>query len=343
MKSYGFTKRVLLLVLLVAPSLGYAATTEKWPSAIVIGSFGKGSSSYPTNVALARLVSKYAPANGVVREYAGGTPGLEALVRGEIDTWAIGQNDFYNAYYGSGFWKGKPQDIRLLIGTWFYGPLGFGVRPGEGIRTLKDLAGKKCMVKSFLPYQNDANERILRKAGVWEKIKAVEMASTGEIVPAMREKTVDCFEWSIAAPYTLEIKQSVGLDWISLTEEEAGAINGIPGLVPWTAPRWVLDMYGYPADKVLRSFGYAQGVAIRSDMPDYVAYGILKAVYGGNNLNEFRSLSKDLTDASAKLAVQDFWLPFHAGAVRFYKEKGVWTAEMEKRQKEFLAKRGFAK
>lgn len=343
MKFYGLTMRVLLLMLLVTPSLGYAAPTEKWPAAILIGSFVKGSGSYPTNVAIARLVSKHAPAKGVVREYAGGTPGFEALMRGEIDTWAIGQNDLHHAYHGSGFWKGKPQDIRLLIGTWYYGPLGFGVRPGEGIRTLKDLAGKTCMVKSFLPYQNDANERILRKAGVWEKIRVVEMASTMEIVPAMREKKVDCFEWAIAAPYALEIKKSVGLDWISLTKEEAGAVDGMPGLVPWVAPRWVLDMFGYPADKVLRSFAFVQGVAVRAEMPEHVAYGILKAVYSGNNLDEVRSLATDLSHSSAKLAVKDSWLPFHSGAVKFYKEQGIWTAEMETRQKEYLAKRGFAK
>ena len=32
----------------------------------------------------------------------------------------------------------------------------------------------------------------------------------------------------------------------------------------------------------------------------------------------------------------NFTAAYHDGVVRFYKEKGLWTTEMEKRQKELL-------
>lgn len=345
MKRYLLTMTTVLLVLLVSFSTVTSATAaEKWPSSVIVGSFMKGSASYPTNVALAQLISKYAPAKAVVREYAGGTPGTEALVRGDIHTWSQGQGDFISAYYGAGFWKDKPQDIRLLIGTWFLGPIGFGIRPNEGINSIKDLAKKRCMVKSFIPFQNQAAETIMKQAGVWDKATIVEMAATPDIAPAMIEKKVDCYIWAIGGAYSLEIKQAVGIDWISLTEEEQRvAVAAVTGIVPWTAPRWILEMYDYPPNKVLRSVAYCFAYSVRADMPDHVAYGILKAVYGDNHLNEVRSLSKDLTDTNIELAVKYSWIPFHSGAVRFFKERGVWTSEMEAKQKEFLAKRGFSK
>ena len=345
MKRHILAVMVSLLAFLVTASVTTPTTAaEKWPSVITFGSFVKGSASYPTNVAMAKLGTKYTPANGVVREYAGGAPGMEALIRGDIDTWAVGQNDFYNAYFGTGFWKGKPQDIRMLIGVWYVGPTGFGVRPRDNIRSLKDLAGKRCMVRSFLPYQNKLIETMMRHAGVWDKATIIKMGSTADLAPAMIEKKVDCFYWAIGAAYTLQIKQAVGIDWISLTEEEQRAGLAVtPGQVAWTAPRRILEMYDYPPEKVLRSTAYCQGIGVRRDMPDHVAYGVLKAIYDENHLDEVRALSKDLTDTSIKLAVKHFWLPFHPAAVRFYEDKGVWTDAMEAKQKEFLAKRGFSK
>jgi TRAP-type uncharacterized transport system substrate-binding protein len=142
-------KRYLVAMMagLLAVSVTFSIVTpttaaEKWPSVITIGSFGKVSTSYPTNVAMAKLVTKCAPAKAVVREYAGGAPGMEARVRGDVDTWAVGQNNFYNAYFGTVFSKDKPQGIRLLVGAWYVGPSGSGIRPGEGIHSIRDLAGK---------------------------------------------------------------------------------------------------------------------------------------------------------------------------------------------------------
>lgn len=332
--------RIAAISLFTVVALVYqSGAADKWPSTISVGSFSKGSTSYPVNVAIAKLIGKYTPVSAAVREYAGGAPGIEALIRGDVDTWAQGQTDFYEAYLGEGLWKGRPQDLRLLIGTVFEGPLGFGVRPSDGIHSIKDLAGKKVMSKSAIPYQNRANEAILRKAGVWDKVTHIQFASTGDIAPAMIEKTVDSFCWAIGGPYSLQIKESTGIDWISLTEEEADAVRAIPGLTPWKASGWILEMYGYPPDKVLRSYSYLFAVSARAEMSENVAYGIVKAVFDGNHLDEVRSLSQNLSATSLKTAVADFWVPFHPGAVKYYKEKGIWTAKMEARQKELLAMR----
>jgi TRAP transporter TAXI family solute receptor len=334
---------IFLMILMGSTSNSYwgivalaQTPSEKWPKQIILGSFVKGSEQYPTMMAAAQLITKYTPATAIIREYGGGTPLWEALMRGDIDTWSIGYDEFHNAYYGKGFWKGKPQDIALLTGAWIIGTTGFGVRPNEGIKSLKDLAGKKCLVQSNILGQNKAVEAAMRNAGVWEKATILKLASTAEIAPAMIDKKVDCFFWSIMAGYTLEIKRSVGLELIPLTkEEQQAAVNACPGMIPRNHPR--PEMHGYLPGAIIPTIGYVMGIVARANMPDYNAYGIVKAWYEEKHLDEVRSLSPSLETTTIENACKYFWNPFHPGAVKFYKEKGFWTSEMEKRQKELLA------
>ena len=310
--------------------------SAKWPKQIILGSFVKGSEQYPTMVAAAQLISKYTPAKAFVREYAGGTPIWEALMRGDIDTWSIGYDEFHNAYYGKGFWKDKPQDIVLLTGAWIIGTTGFGVRPGEGISALKDLAGKRCMVQSFIHGQNSAIEAAMKQAGVWDKAKILKMTSTSDLAPLMIDKKIDTFFWSADAGYTLQIKEAVGLEWIPLTKEEQhAAVTACPGMIPWKHPH--PEMHGYPRDEIIPLVGYCMGIVSRTDMPDHVAYGILKAWYDENHLDEVRALSPSMETTTFENACKYFWNPFHPGAVQFYKDKGIWTPELEQRQKELLS------
>lgn len=317
--------------------------SEKWPKQIIVGSFPKGSEQYPTMMAAAKLISKYTPASALIREYGGGTPLCEALMRGDTDTWSIGYDEFHNAYYGKGFWEGKPQDLALLTGAWIIGATGFCVRPGEGINSLKDLAGKRCMVMSNILGQNRAVEAAMRSAGIWDKAIILKQISTSEIVDSMISKRVDCFFWSIMGGYTLEIKQSVGLRVIPLNKEEQhAAVTACPGMIPRNHPQ--PEMHDYPKGTIIPTIGYTMGIVTRADMPNHVAYGVLKAWYGENHLDDVRALSPSLETTTLENACKYFWNPLHQGAIQFYKEKGVWTPETEQRQKELLsATRNFGK
>jgi TRAP transporter TAXI family solute receptor len=325
-------------ILTATDGIAQTAKSENWPKHIIVGSFLKGSEQYPTMVAAAQLIGKYTPAKAFVREYAGGTPIWEALMRGDVDTWSIGYDEFHNAYYGKGFWKDKPQDIALLTGAWIIGTTGFGVRPNEGINSLKDLAGKKCLVRSYIHGQNAAIEAAMKRAGVWDKADILKMTSTAEVTSLMIDKKVDCFFWSATAGYTLEIYKSVGLKWIPLTkEEQQAAVEACPGMMPRNHPH--PEMHGYPKDAIIPLVGYCMGIVTRRNMPDNVAYGIMEALYSDKHIDEVRSLSPSMETTSLENACKYFWNPFHPGAVKFFKDKKVWTPEMEKRQQELLAAR----
>ena len=319
------------------PSKGEAG--QKWPREIFLGSFPKGSVAYPTMVAVARLASKYTPAHVVVREYAGNAPLIKACSSGDLDMFMVGQDDLLDAYYGKRLWKGKTQDHNLLIGAVFLGGSGFGIRPGEGIKSIKDLVGKTVMVPGAVPWEEGAAKAILARNGILDKVKVVRFVIPSEIAPAMIDKTIDAFVWPPGAGVLTEVHASVGLDWIVLEPEDMEVARAeYPAIVPWSAPSFVSRLYKYPPDKVVNGVAFCAAIACRSDLPAFVAEGILDAVYSDNHINEVKSLSPFLGEyTNIENAVQYFWTPFHPGAVKFFKSKGVWTEKFEKRQQELLS------
>jgi len=291
-------------------------------------------------VAVARLASKYTPAHVVVREYAGNAPLIQACSSGNLDMFMVGQDDLLDAYYGKRIWKGKTQDHNLLIGAVFLGGSGFGIRPGEGIKSIKDLVGKTVMVPGAVPWEEGAAKAILARNGILDKVKVVRFVIPSEIAPAMIDKAIDAFVWPPGAGVLTEVHASVGLDWIALEPEDMEAARAeYPAIVPWKAPSFVSRLYKYPSDKVVNGVAFCAAIACRSDLPAFVAEGILNAVYSDNHINEVKSLSPFLGEyTNIENAVQYFWTPFHPGAVKFFKSKGVWTEKFEKRQQELLSK-----
>ena len=336
----------LLLVLVIGsalPRFAQSQTKEAWPKQIVVGSFVKGSSQYPAMVGAATLIRKYTPADAIVREFPGGTAIWEALMRHNVDTWAQAFGDMAQAYYGTGFWEGKPQDVAVLTALWNFDQDSFGVRPGSGIKSIKDLAGKRCLVMSNIPDQNKVVEAILKHAGVWDKATLLKWGSIADIAPAVIDRKVDCWFATVLAAYVEEIRTAAGVNWIPLTpEEQEVGLKASNGVTPADVPN--PERYGYPAGTVIRAIGLPVQIYVRADMPEHVAYGILKAWYDGKNLDEVRPLSPSMGVASIQNACKMFWSPVHPGAVQYYKDRGVWTSETEQRQKKLLsAPRNFGK
>ena len=61
----------------------------------------------------------------------------------------------------------------------------------------------------------------------------------------------------------------------------------------------------------------------------------MKALF--DHEEEFNQLLPEGTSITAETALDFHGLPYHPGAIRYWKERGVWTADHDARQAEVVA------
>jgi len=86
--------------------------------------------------------------------------------------------------------------------------------------------------------------------------------------------------------------------------------------------RLVIKAGTYPKqDKDVPAIGYTTHIVAACDLPEDVVYGMTKAMAAG--VNDMAAVVKPIAGLTAKDMAVDIGVPFHKGAVKYYKEAGV--------------------
>ena len=69
-----------------------------------------------------------------------------------------------------------------------------------------------------------------------------------------------------------------------------------------------------------------------------MSYLVLARKYRPQRFEEI--VAQEHVSRTLQNAVKNASIPFHSGAIKYYKEKGVWTDELERLQKDLLGPLG---
>ena len=138
--------------------------------------------------------------------------------------------------------------------------------------------------------------------------------------------------------WRIEVAKSVGMVNLPLSKEAIQYVKEKYEPVIYyneLSPRLLGDVGMDPKAKV-GVIGAMSNICCRADLSDEVVYLVVKSYY--DHFDEAKTYGKVCETATLELAVSDFNIPIHPGAIKYYREKGVWTDKHEERQQALLAK-----
>ena len=338
MRSRWFSIAVPLAVVALAVPAG-----AQVPKSVTLGTNPPGTVFYAVAGGLAKTVSQVAPFQMAVQPYTGTSTFLPLLNSGEMEFGVINAVDMALTYRGPAKFNigGKnpfphAPNVRLVMRG---SPLlvGLLVRKDSTFNTIHDVKGKRMTGEypAHLAVWYNMFGHLASAGMTWNDVKIVPVPAVNEGVDALVQGRADVTEHAMNSAKVKEADASVGVRHISTDcspEGERRLRQAVPGYYPriiraGTAAAVVEDTCFIAYDIYL---GAGKNVS------DAVVEAALKAIW--ENTHKLPPLHPIFGEWTRERAVTlDVTIPYHPGAIRFYKERGAWSAAMDQVQQKLLA------
>ncbi len=341
--------RWLLLGFLLAAALAAAlppvgpAQAQQLPRSVTMGSNPPGSVFYAIAGALAKVVTGATPMQVVVQPHTGTAAFLPLLNAGELDFGVNNAVDMALSYQGPARLKiggrnpfAHTPNARLVMrgSPLLVAPL---VRKDSPIRSFHDVRGKR--MTGEYPAQLAVWYNMfayLTSAGMtWTDVKVVPVANVNDGVDALVQGRADVSTHALNSAKIREADATVGVRHLSIDCSPQGE-ERLRKAVPGYYPRRL--KVGGAAAVVEDTCVVAYDISLTTHkaLPEPVVATFLKAIWEDiEKLPPFHPIFKEWTRERA--VDLEATLPYHPGAVQFYKERRVWPAGMDEVQRRLLA------
>ena len=281
-----------------------------------------GGTFYAVGGNLAHMITKYVPNTQVTAEAtAGGVENARLLRKKNADLATMPGDALLNAVNGIGEFK-KDGKIQILqIAALFQTPLQIVAMKRSNIKAIKDLKGKKVSIGAPGSSTAVRAEIVLLAHGLTLKDIRPSHTTSTEAADEMTDGRIDAAVFASGAPMAA-IMGIATLHDIVMLSVEPEAMAKIEKEHPDLA-RYVLKARVYRGvDSDTICVSNTAILTCRPDLSTDLVYQITKMIF--EKRGEFVSPHKAMSEFDEKVAFsQANVTPFHPGALKYYKEKGL--------------------
>ena len=309
--------------LVAAFGLGTAGAQGKG-TRISIGTGGTAGVYYPLGGGLAAVLSKYVPGVDATAEVtAGSVANLQLIGGGKSDIGFTMADVAWDAYNGFDKFKDKKVGVRALA-VFYPNRMQVVTLEGKGIEKMADLKGKRMATGAPASGTEVMSMRLLEAFGL-DPNKDVnrERLSLAESVNALKDGNVDALSWvgGVPTPGLTDLAATPGKK-IKLVDHGDGAEAMRQKYGPiYVKNRILANAYPGEARETTNVDVWNLLVVPESASEDLV-YQVTKTLF--EKKDELVKVHKDASVLSLDNQLTGGSpIPFHAGALKYFKEKGL--------------------
>lgn len=314
----------LILSLVVVP-----VATAQWKPEIrfmKIGVSSAGGDWFRAGAKFSTIIPEALPGLAATTLIGGGVVNVSRVGKGEAQI-AFALTPYpEEAYHGRGSYKEPYKNVRLIASNLGRtAVIALFVLKDSPIKTIHDLKGKRIVTGDRGWGTTVLAEAVMAAAGMApEKFKAeggsIGYTSITDRSKALQDRNLDAIFIPAQVPYAdlMVVQQAIGLRVIPLpTDVVERALSMVPGVVAGKVPK---GLYGV-VEREMPSPGFLQQLIADAGLSDELVYRTTKLWW--ERIKEIHEIAPSLDQADVKIAMEGAAIPFHPGALRYYKEVGI--------------------
>jgi TRAP transporter TAXI family solute receptor len=292
-----------------------------------IATGGTGGVYYPLGGGLAALISKHLPGVEATAEVTTASVDNMKLLHADRIALALTQPDIaWDAYQGK--MKGLSEKVAVRgIAALYSNYMHIVALDGTGIKTITDLKGKRVSTGAPGSGTEVKGLRVLEAYGISPRdLRSQDRLGATESAAAMKDRRIDAFIWDGGLPTAaiLDLAATPGIKIHLIPHGDAVAKMAAkygPVYFVGTIPKGTYG--GMETD--LQVAALTNLLAVHERMDESLAYQITKLLLERTaDLVAIHQVAKEITPKSAVVGSP---IPFHPGALRYYKEKSIKVPE----------------
>jgi len=298
-------------------------TTTAGAQSVGIGTT-KGGATAQVTAAIAKVVSAHAGLQMRPQPYANTSQYIPVVNTGKLEFAASNIFQLSFAVKGTGMSEGRPNPNLRMVATLMAFRVAFFATKKSGIKTIADLKDKRLpgfksrALGTYLLLGTAANLNV-STAG-W---KFVQVPNFPRMWDGFKRGTLDVALAAVGSKPTRDMKAAQGALRILPINDDRAAVERMRRHLPQS---YVLNVKANPklpglsADTKIMAFDYT--LWAHKDVKDDVVYKVVRAMH--DHADELRAAAPLWRGFKNAGMAKDVAIAYHPGAIRYFREKGMW-------------------